>query len=155
MKTVDLSLRPIYHRNEDRIRSHVFICMLAYHVDWHMREKLRPVLFAEDGQESAAAARKSIVAPAQRSESAKRKDATRRTADGFPVQSFHDILKDLGTLCRNRIRIPEFDSEFDKLTLATEYQQHVLNLLGATTNKRRVPEHAHFKSTAKSQMNLQ
>lgn len=134
MKTVDLSLRPIYHRNEDRIRSHVFICMLAYYVEWHMREKLRPVLFADDDQESAAAARKSIVAPAQRSESAKGKDSTRRTSDGYPVQSFHDILQDLGTLCRNRISIPEFDSEFDKLTRATPYQQHVFNLLGVTAN---------------------
>lgn len=132
MKTVDLSLRPIYHRNEDRIRSHVFICMLAYYVEWHMREKLRPVLFADDDREAAAADRKSIVAPAQRSISAKRKDATRRTRDDHPVQSFHDILLDLGTLCRNRIRIPEYDSEFDKLTQATEYQQHVLKLLGVT-----------------------
>lgn len=132
MKTVDLSLRPIYHRNEDRIRSHVFICMLAYYVEWHMREKLRPVLFADDDRESAAADRKSIVAPAQRSTSANRKDATRRTRDDHPVQSFHDILQDLGTLCRNRIRIPEYDSEFDKLTQATEYQQHVLKLLGVT-----------------------
>jgi transposase len=133
LKTVDLSLRPIYHRNEDRIRSHVFICMLAYYVEWHMRERLRPVLFADDDQEAAAAARASIVAPAQRSESAKRKDANRRTADDYPVQSFHDILADLGTLCRNRIRIPEFDSEFDKQTLATPYQQHVLALLGVAT----------------------
>jgi hypothetical protein len=129
MKTVDLSLRPIYHRNEDRIRSHVFICMLAYYVEWHMREKLRPVLFADDDQESATAGRTSIVAPAQRSESAKRKDATRRNPDDYPVQSFHDILQDLGTLCRNRIR-----SEFDRLTLANPYQQHVLNLLGVTAN---------------------
>lgn len=133
LKTVDLSLRPIYHRNDDRIRSHVFLCMLAYYVEWHMREKLRPVLFADDDQEAAAAARASIVAPAQRSESAKRKDAHRRTADDYPVQSFHDILADLGTLCRNRIRIPEFDSEFDKLTLATPYQAHVLALLGVAT----------------------
>lgn len=133
LKTVDLSLRPIYHRNDDRIRSHVFICMLAYYVEWHMREKLRPVLFADDDQEAAAAARASIVAPAQRSESAKRKDANRRTADDYPVQSFQDILADLGTLCRNRIRIPEFDSEFDKQTLATPYQQHVLELLGVAT----------------------
>ena len=132
MKTIDLSLRPIYHRTEDRIRSHVFICMLAYYVEWHMREKLRPVLFADDDQASATAARESIVAPAQRSESAKRKDATRRTSDDYPVQSFHDILQDLGTLCRNRIHIPEFGSEFDKLTMATPYQQHVLNLLGVT-----------------------
>lgn len=134
MKTVDLSLRPIYHRNDDRIRSHVFICMLAYYVEWHMRESLRPVLFADEDQESAAAARESIVAPAQRSESAKRKDTTRRTSDGFPVQSFHDILQDLGTLCRNRVRIPEFDSEFDRVTLATPYQQHVFDLLGITMN---------------------
>jgi hypothetical protein len=133
LKTVDLSLRPLYHRNENRIRSHVFICMLAYYVEWHMREKLRPLLFADDDQESATTARESIVAPAQRSESAKRKDATRRTHDDYPVQSFHDILADLGTLCRNRIRISEFDSEFDKLTLATTYQQHALNLLGIAT----------------------
>ena len=134
MKTVDLSLRPIYHRNEERIRSHVFICMLAYYVEWHMREKLRSVLFADDDQEFAAAARKSIVAPAQRSKSAKRKDATQRTSDDLPVQSFHDVLQDLGTLCRNRIRISEFDSEFDKLTRATPYQQHILNLLGVNAN---------------------
>lgn len=132
MKTVDLSLRPIYHHNEDRIRAHVFICMLAYYVEWHMREKLRSVLFAEDDHAAAAAARKSIVASAQRSELAKNKDAARRNADDFPVQSFRDILHDLGTLCRNRIRIPEFDSEFDKLTRATPYQQYVLDLLGAT-----------------------
>jgi transposase len=105
MKTVDLLLRPIYHRNEDRIRSHVFICMLAYYVEWHMRKQLRPLLFADDDQESAAAARESIVAPAQRSKSAKRKDSRRRTDNGYPVQSFHDILADLGTLCRNRMRI--------------------------------------------------
>lgn len=133
LKTVDLSLRPVYHRNEDRIRAHVFICMLAYYVEWHMREKLRPVLFADDDQESAAQARESIVAPARRSDSAQHKDATRRTADDYPVQSFHDILADLGTLCRNRIRVSDFDSEFDKLTLATPYQQHVLDLLGVAT----------------------
>ena len=129
LKTIDLSLRPIYHRNEDRIRSHGFVCMLAYCVEWHMREQLRPVLFADDDRESAAA-RKSIVAPAQRSESAKRKDAKRRTDDGYPVQSFHDILKDLGTLCRNRIRISEYDAEYDRMTSPTPYQQHVLGLLG-------------------------
>jgi transposase len=134
LKTVDLSLRPIYHHNDDRIRSHVFICMLAYYVEWHMRESLRPVLFADEDRESAAAARDSIVAPAQRSESAKRKDATRQTPDSFPVQSFHDILQDLGTLCRNRLRIPEFNSEFDRLTLATPYQQQVFDLLGVTRN---------------------
>lgn len=134
MKTVDLSLRPIYHRDENRIRSHVFICMLAYYVEWHMREKLRPVLFAEDDHESASEARDSIVAAAQRSASAKQKDSTRRTEDDFPVQSFGDILQDLGTLCRNTFRIPEFESEFTKLTTATPYQQHVLDLLGVAAS---------------------
>jgi hypothetical protein len=134
LKTVDLSLRPIYHRSDERIRSHVFICMLAYYVEWQMREKLRPVLFADDDRESAVAARDSIVSAARRSQSAQRKDATRRTSDNFPVQSFHDFLKDLGTLCRNRVRIPEFDSQFDRLTLPTPYQEHVLNLLGVATN---------------------
>jgi transposase len=133
LKTVDLSLRPIYHRNEDRIRSHVFICMLAYYVEWHLRQRLRPLLFAEEDHESAAQARDSIVAPAQRSKAAKRKDSKCRTDDDYPVQSFHDILADLGTLCRNRIRIPEFDSEFDKLTLATPYQQRVFELLEIAT----------------------
>jgi hypothetical protein len=130
MKTVDLSLRPIYHRNEARIRSHVFICMLAYYVEWHMREQLRPILFADNDREVAAASRASVVAPAQRSTAAKRKDCNRRTDDGHPVQSFHDVLKDLGTLCRNRIRISEYDAEYDKLTSPTRYQQHVLDLLG-------------------------
>jgi transposase len=132
LKTVDLSLRPIYHRNEDRIRSHVFICMLAYYVEWHMREQLRPVLFEDDDRLSAANSRPSIVAPAQRSDSAKRTDGTRRTDDGYPVQSFQDVLKDLGTLCRNRIRIGEYDAEYDKITIPTSYQQHVLGLLGVT-----------------------
>lgn len=130
MKTVDLSLRPIYHRNEERIRSHVFICMLAYYVEWHMRHQLRSVLFAEDDREAAAASRRSVVAPAGRSSSAKHKDRNHRTEDGYPVQSFHDVLKDLGTLCRNRIRISDYGAEYDKLTTATPYQQHVLELLG-------------------------
>ena len=69
LKTVDLSLRPIYHRNEERIRSHVFICMLAYYVEWHMREQLRGVLFADDDREAAEEARQSVVAAAQRSSS--------------------------------------------------------------------------------------
>jgi hypothetical protein len=130
MKTIDLSLRPIYHHNEERIRSHVFICMLAYYVEWHLREQLRPMLFADDDREAATAERASVVAPAQRSSSAKRKDQKRRTDDGHPVQSFHDVLQDLGTLCRNRIRITDYDVEYDKLTTPTAYQQHVLGLLG-------------------------
>ena len=132
MKTVDLSLRPIYHRNDERIRAHVFICMLAYYVEWHMRKKLSSIIFEDHDRISADASRKSIVAPAQRSEAAKRKDRTRRTDDGLPVQSFQDVLKDLATLCRNRIRIPDYDLGFDRMTTPTEYQRHVLSLLGVS-----------------------
>ena len=95
-----------------------------------MREQLRSVLFADDDREASKASRQSVVAPAQRSSSAKRKDSNRRNDDGYPVQSFHDVLKDLGTLCRNRIRISNYDAEYDKLTSPTPYQQHVLGLLG-------------------------
>lgn len=130
MKTVDLSLRPIYHHNDDRIRAHVFICMLAYYVEWHMRERLRPLLFADHDRE-AAQARASVVAKAQRSAAAKRKDCQRQTDDGYPVQSFQDVLKDMGTLCRNRIRISQQAAHFDKLTTPTPYQRHVLDLLDA------------------------
>ena len=130
MKTVDLSIRPIYHRNEERIRAHVFICMLAYYVEWQMRQQLRPILFEDHDRLSAEAARQSAVAPAQRSAAAKRKDCHRQTDDGYPVQSFQDLLKDLGTLCRNRIRIEAYDAEYDKVTTPTPYQQHVFALLG-------------------------
>jgi len=131
MKTVDLQLRPIYHHKDDRIRSHVFVCMLAYYVEWHMREKLREVLFDDCDRESAQAARPSAVAPAIRSETAKRKDATRRTASGHPVQSFQDLLKDMATITRNRIRISEYGAEYNKLTSPTDYQRRVLELLDA------------------------
>ena len=132
IKTVDLSLRPIYHRNDERIRSHVFICMLAYYVEWHMRAKLRPILFEDHDRQSAAASRSSIVAPAQRSDAAKRKDQTRRTEDDLPVQGFQDVLKDLATVCRNRIRIPNLEVAFDKITTPTPYQRQVFDLLDVT-----------------------
>lgn len=132
MKTVDLSLRPIYHHNDDRIRAHVFICMLAYYVEWHMREKLRPILFADHDREAAQASRSSVVAPAERSAAAKRKDNHRQTDDGYPVQSFQDILKSMGTLCRNRLKISKQAAHFDKLTTPTPYQRHVLDLLGVS-----------------------
>lgn len=131
MKTVDLQLRPIYHHKDDRIRSHVFVCMLAYYVEWHMRERLREVLFEDCDRESAQAARLSAVAPAMRSNTAKRKDATRRTASGHPVQSFQDLLKDMATITRNRIRISEYGAEYNKLTSPTDYQRRVLELLEA------------------------
>jgi transposase len=132
LKTADLQLRPIYHHKDERIRAHVFLCMLSYYVEWHMRERLREVLFHDSDQDSARIARSSPVAPAIRSETAKRKDATRLTAQGLPVQSFQDLLRDLATLTRNRIRIVDLDAEYDKLTAPTDYQRQVLGLLGVT-----------------------
>ncbi len=133
LKTVDLHLRPIHHHNDDRIRAHVFLCFLAYYVEWHMRELLREVLFDDCDREAAQSARSSIVTPAERSDAAKRKDATRRTSSGHPVQSFQDLLKDMATLCRNTVRLVNCGAEFDQLTVATDYQRHVLSLLEVAT----------------------
>jgi hypothetical protein len=101
IKTVDLEIRPIHHRLSDRVRAHVLLCMLAYHLEWHMRQALAPILFDDHQRAEAAAARSSIVAPAQRSKVARRKAATKRTADGLPVHSFQSVLAELATFTRN------------------------------------------------------
>ena len=101
IKTVDLEIRPIHHRLSDRVRAHVLLCMLAYYLEWHMRQALAPILFDDHHRAEAAAARSSIVAPAQRSKAARRKAATKRTADGLPVHSFQSLLAELATFTRN------------------------------------------------------
>ena len=101
IKTVDLEIRPIHHRLSDRVRAHVLLCMLAYSLEWHMRQALAPILFDDHQRAEAAAARSSVVAPAQRSKAARRKAATKRTADGLPVHSFQSLLADLATFTRN------------------------------------------------------
>jgi hypothetical protein len=103
IKTVDLHVRPIYHWLADRVRAHVFLCMLAYYLEWHMRQKLAPMLFDDTEKQAADAARASVVAPAQRSEVAIRKQTTSFTPDGLPVHSFRTLLADLATLTRNTI----------------------------------------------------
>jgi len=104
IKTVDLKVRPIYHYAAGRVRAHVFLCMLAYHVEWHMRQALKPLLFDEDDPEAARADRADAVEPKQPSRSARDKAARKRTPEGFPVHSFRTILADLATLTRNTIR---------------------------------------------------
>ena len=89
LKTVDLEIRPIHHWLSDRVRAHVFLCMLAYYVEWHMHQKLAPMLFDDEDKEAALASRRSPVAKAPRSDRAKAKDAGKRTEDGLPVRSFH------------------------------------------------------------------
>jgi hypothetical protein len=101
IKTVDLEIRPIHHRLSDRVRAHVLLCMLAYYLEWHMRQALAPILFDDHQRAEPAAARSSIVAPAQRSKAAQRKAATKRTDDGLPVHSFRSLLAELATFSRN------------------------------------------------------
>jgi hypothetical protein len=103
IKTVDLEIRPIYHWLEDRVRAHVLLCMLAYHVEWHMRGALAPMLYEDDEKEALLAERSSPVTKAPRSDKARAKEATHRTADGLPVHSFQSLIADLGTLCLNTL----------------------------------------------------
>jgi hypothetical protein len=101
IKTVDLNVRPVFHYNESRVRAHVFLCMLAYYVEWHMRQRLKPMLFDDEQLDAASAARASAVVKATRSEHAKDKDASKTADDGLPLHSFRTLLKDLGTLAYN------------------------------------------------------
>jgi len=101
IKTVDLQVRPVFHYNTQRVRAHVFLCMLAYYVEWHMRERLKPMLFDDECLDEASASRASPVVKAVRSEHAKAKDASKRTDDGLPVHSFRTLLEDLATLAYN------------------------------------------------------
>ena len=133
VKTVDLKVRPIHHYRPERVRAHVLLCMLAYHVEWHMRQKLAPILFDEDDPAGAAAARASIVAPAEPSPSARRKAARKRTPEGAPVHSFRTILDDLATIARNRVQ-PKLTGAppFDLTTKPTTLQRQALDLLGVS-----------------------
>ena len=133
LKTVDLAVRPIHHRKADRVRAHVFLCLLAYYVEWHMRRALAPILFDDDDKASGEAVRRSVVAPAQRSPRAKAKALTKRTAEGAPVHSFHTLLRDLRTIVKDRIRLTAHPAiEFDKTTTPTPLQQRALDRLGVS-----------------------
>jgi len=127
LKSVDLKVRPIYHHQAERVKAHVFLCMLAYYVEWHMRRALAPLLFDDEDPEAAQAQRASVVAPAQRSPAAQQKAASKQTADGLPVHSFRSLLADLATLTRNRVRIGE--QAFDMLATPTAVQERALGLL--------------------------
>ena len=105
VKTVDLEVRPVHHRLAGRVRAHVFLCMLAYYVVWHMRKALAPLLFDDHDKENARKGRSAPVAPAKVSPAAKAKAAWRKTADGLPVHSFRTLLQDLATLTRNTVRL--------------------------------------------------
>jgi len=130
-KTVDLEVRPIHHRLPDRVRAHVLLCMLAYYLEWHMRQALAPVLFDDHQRDDAAAARPSIVAPAQRSTAARRKAARKSTEDGLPVHSFQSLLSELATFTRNTMALA--NGQHDTFLLypqPTELQAAAFDLLG-------------------------
>jgi len=127
LKSVDLKIRPIYHHLTERVKAHVFLCMLSYYVEWHMRQALAPMLFDDDDPQAAEAARSSIVSPAARSPKAQSKDDSKRTADGLPVHSFQTLLKDLATLTRNEVRVGE--QTLPMLATPTPVQQKALQLL--------------------------
>jgi transposase len=131
VKTVDLHVRPVYHWLADRVRAHVFLCMLAYYLEWHMRQRLAPMLFDDTDKEAAEALRSSVVAQAQRSSAAVTKQTTGSTPDGLPVHSFRSLLADLATVARNTLTTaiaPLYP--LTVLTRPTAIQQKAFDLLG-------------------------
>jgi transposase len=131
LKGIDLLVRPIWHHTEDHVRAHIFLCMLAYYVEWHMRKALAPLLF-DDEELDGNRKKRDPVKPAQPSASAKKKKNLRLTFEGLIVQSFDTLLMELGTRCRNRCRIksdpkgPTFYQSTEKSSL----QERAFQLLG-------------------------
>jgi transposase len=131
LKTVDLQIRPLYHWLSTRVRAHVFLCMLSYHVEWHLRARLAPMLYDDDDREAAAALRTSIVAKAARSPAAQAKQTHGLTDDGLPVHSFQSLLADLATLTRNEVVTAVAPAAALTLyTRPTTLQQKAFDLLG-------------------------
>jgi Transposase DDE domain len=136
LKTVDVHLRPIFHWTTPRVRAHVLLCMLAYHVEHHMRARLAPMLYDETDHEAAAAMRASIVAKAERSEAARRKQTTGLTDDGLPVHSFQSLLVDLATYARIQATTALNDKYvFTLHTRPTPIQQRAFELLAVNPDR--------------------
>lgn len=131
LKSVDLKVRPIHHRLENRVRAQVFLCMLACYVEWHMRRALAPMLFDDADPATGEALRSSVVVPAQRSPQAQQKARTKRTAEGAPVHSFHTLLEDLRTIALNTVTMG--DTSFAMTTTPALLQQQALDLLNIST----------------------
>ncbi len=130
LKTIDLKVRPIHHRSADRVRAHIFLCMLSFYVEWHMREAWRELMFADPDQK--AKAMRDPVAPAKRSEGALLKVARHTLEDGTPAHSFSTLLAELATIVRNTCRTPQAPPEactFELMTTPNDKQTRALNLL--------------------------
>jgi hypothetical protein len=136
LKTVDLQVRPIYHWLADRVRAHVLLCMLAYYLEWHMRQTLAPMLFEDADKQAAKTLRTSVVAPAQRSPAAVQKQTTKSSPDGLPVHSFQTLLADLATIAQNTIVTaitPNYP--LTMVTRPTPTQQKAFQLLGLSCSQ--------------------
>jgi len=130
IKTVDLHVRPVYHWLPERVRAHVFLCMLGYYLEWHMRQRLAPMLYDDDDKEAADALRKSVVAKAERSPAAVAKQTTGRTPDGLPIHSFQTLIADLATLTKNTVEIATAPgAPFTITARPTPIQKKALDLL--------------------------
>lgn len=130
MKTTRLQVRPIYHWLDGRIKAHIFLCMLAYYLEWHMRRRLTPLLYQDEDKQQAHAMRSSPVASATPSKTARKKAECHSNEHGQPVHSMQTLLEDLGTICKNEICIDTRQQTFEEITQPTADQQEILNLLG-------------------------
>ena len=130
LKTVDLKVRPIHHRTENRVRAHIFLCMLACYVEWHMREAWRELMFADTEQHAKMS--RDPVAPAQRSKKALAKIASHTLDDGAPAHSFSTLMAEMATVVRNTCRTPSAGAQaptFDIVTTANDKQKRALELI--------------------------
>lgn len=130
LKTMDLKVRPIHHRLENRVRAHIFLCMLAYYVEWHMREAWRELMFADEDQ--AAKQVRDPVATAKRSTAALKKVHSRALEDGTPTHSFKTLMEELATITRNTCSTPgntEHNPTFEIITASTAKQKRALELI--------------------------
>ena len=135
-KSIDLKVRPVRHRRENRVRAHIFLCMLSYYVLWHMMEAWRPLLFSDEDQQ--AKAKRDPVAPAERSEAALRKIQTKKLDDGSRASSFRTLLRLLSNIVRNKCRNPraapsEMTFDFDVTTTPDSKQHRAYELLKGIT----------------------
>ena len=131
LKTIDLKVRPIHHRTADRVRANIFLCMLAYYVEWHMREAWRELMFADTEQQ--AKLTRDPVAPATGSASAQAKATTHALIDGTAAHSFATLMAELATIVRNTCRTPHAgpDAPTFEITTARPKQQRALALVQA------------------------
>ena len=130
IKTTCLEVRPIYVYSENHVRGHVFLCVLAYYLEWHLRRGLAPLMFEDDDRDGAKKKRSSPVEKARVSNSAKRKSRTKKTGEGFCVHSFGTLMEDLATLSLNEVTLPGSpEHRFPMITEPTPLQSRAFELL--------------------------